>query len=112
MPLFRACLFGSLIIVGLNACSPMQKVSGRSPNSALVSTYSITSALPFISARNSKRPFAFENYPRGFNEANVLQFGPCPDTLAPAFRRLRESPSGRAEPEIYGPGVVIVTSRN
>lgn len=105
------CLFGAVLLLGLNACSSLDTISARNPNSSYTTTYSATSALPFASVLKPKRAFEFANYPKGFNETKAFRYSPCPDTLAPAFRRLRDSPLGQSRPEIYGPGVVLITSR-
>lgn len=104
--------FGAALLLGLSACSSWDRISARNPNSSFASTYSSTSALPFHSTRKPRQAFAFAQYPKGFNETQVLRFAPCPDTLTAAFRRLRETPLGRAQPAVYGPGVVLITSRN
>lgn len=104
--------FGVALLLGLSPGGSWERISARNPNSSFNPTYSSTSALQFASMQKPRRVFEFEKYPKGFNETKVLRFSPCPDTIAPAFRRLRDSPLGKVKPDIYGPGVVLITSRS
>ena len=103
-----------LLMLAMGACSPMTKIQWTEPNSHRPAFYSSTSGLPVVPLNGApKRPFAFETYPRDFNEAQVFRFAPCPDSAEQAFRRIPPLPKiPRSQWLIRGPGSVFIGSKN
>ncbi|WP_460500976.1 formylglycine-generating enzyme family protein [Hymenobacter agri] len=63
--------------------------------------------------RAPQQPFAFDTYPRGFDETLVFRFAPCSDSSAQAFRRIPALPKIlRSQWLVTGPGTIFIASKN
>lgn len=110
----RAIGKGTLLLLAMSACSPLTKIQLLEPNSYRPAVYSSVSGLPTTPAdRSPTRPFAFENYPRGFNESQVFRFAFCDDSAALAFQRFPRLPKiPRSQRLTQGPGTIFIVSKN
>lgn len=111
---FPRWIFVCLLVAVVGACAPLIGINSLCPNSSRASNYSSVSALPlYPTERYSSLPFAFETYPKGYNEARAFRYEVCPDSAKLAFRRLPVLPKvDKSQRLIQGPGTLFITGKN